>query len=158
MSKPLCHNHQNCIEEALANAQAICEKSQLRLTPLRKQVLTLIWKSHQPVGAYTLIELLASSSGRKIAPPTIYRTLEFLLDVGVIHRINALNAYIGCSTPKTDHPNYFLICTHCQTASECNRSELEQEIKALGQQNGFQIEKQWLEILGTCQQCEKSLL
>lgn len=149
-----CHNHQHCIDDAMNNARNLCIEKGTRLTALREQVLALVWQSHKPLGAYDLIDMLAEASGRRIAPPTVYRALDFLLGMKVIHRINSLNAYIGCPSPSTDHPNYFLICTQCHTASECNDSTLCQHIEQLGQQQQFEIQQQWLEILGCCQECQ----
>ncbi len=151
-----CHNHQHCIDDALTNARQICEQAQLRLTPLREQVLQLIWQSHKPLGAYQLIDMLAEVSERRIAPPTVYRALDFLLDIGLIHRINSLNAYIGCPSPDIGHPSYFLICTQCETASEHQEVSLGKEIDALGTKAGFTIEKQWLEVLGICNECREN--
>jgi Fur family zinc uptake transcriptional regulator len=148
-----CHNHQHCINDALKNAQAICMAANVKLTPLREQVLSLIWQNHKLLGAYDLIDLLAEASGRRIAPPTVYRALDFLLGIGIIHRINSLNAYIGCPSPTTKHPSYFLICTQCQTASECNEPSLSQHIEQLGIDKGFSIQQQWLEVLGICSEC-----
>ncbi len=149
-----CHNHQHCIDSALNNAENLCQAAGARLTPLRKQVLELIWQSHKPMGAYDLINMLADVSEKTIAPPTVYRALDFLLEVGLIHRINSLNAYIGCMEPSTKHPSYFLICTQCHTASECNDNGLSEQINNLSQENDFVIEKQWLEVLGLCRNCQ----
>lgn len=106
------HNHAACIQGAMQHAQALCDKQNTRLTPIRKQVLTLIWQSHKPLGAYDLIELV-SSNGKRTAPPTIYRALEFLQGMGLIHRLATLNAFIGCAIQKDHQAGCFLICTHC---------------------------------------------
>jgi len=151
-----CQNHKHCIDDALASAHQICSERKLRLTALREQVLRLIWQSHQPLGAYDLIDMLADESERRVAPPTVYRALEFLLDVGLIHRINSLNAYIGCPSPATAHPSYFLICTQCKTASECDSTNLSQHIESLGKEQNFAIQQQWLEVLGLCHECQTS--
>lgn len=151
-----CHNHQHCIDDALESARTICAKKGVRLTPLREQVLSLVWQSHKILGAYDLISMLTEISERRVAPPTIYRALDFLLDIGMIHRINSLNAYIGCPSPSTKHPSYFLICTQCQTASECHQPSLNQQIEDIGTSEGFMIQKQWLEVLGICHACQSS--
>ena len=150
-----CHDHQHCINEAIHNVQQACIEAKVRLTPLREQLLRLIWRSHKPIGAYDLIDMLAKESERRVAPPTVYRTLEFLLELGLVHRINSLNAYVGCPSPNTEHPCYFLICTECHTTMECEAAIIQQEVKQLGQQKQFTIQKQWLEVLGICQECQQ---
>ena len=154
--KPLAcqhHNHNHCIEDALQVARDICSTKGVRLTQLREQVLGLIWQSHKPLGAYTLMDMLSQASTRRVAPPTVYRALEFLLDQHLIHRINSLNAYIGCPDPKTRHQSHFLICRGCGIASECETTSLSDQITTAGQAAGFEVETQSLEIVGLCPNC-----
>ena len=118
------HDHRRCINAALARANDLCAANNLRLTPTRESVLRLLWQSHRPMGAYQLQDQLAKISGKPIAPPTIYRAVEFLLKVGLIHRIASLNAYIGCPFPNSDHSNLFLICNACGSAAEVAHSSI----------------------------------
>src|SRR5277367_4850296 len=78
------HDHASCVDEAIAAADRVCVASGARLTDLRRQVLELVWRSHQPVGAYEILERLAADSGRRAAPPTVYRALDFLLEQGLV--------------------------------------------------------------------------
>ena len=94
------HDHRVCVKDALEQATAICAKRGARLTPIRRRVLELIWASHKPSGAYDILEALSQESrGKRIAPPTVYRALDFLLEQGLIHRLESLNAFIGCPHP-----------------------------------------------------------
>ena len=61
------HDHGHCISDALSEARQICAKRGVRLTELRAQVLEFIWQSHKPLGAYTLMEMLAQASTRRVA-------------------------------------------------------------------------------------------
>jgi Fur family zinc uptake transcriptional regulator len=56
------HNHNHCINKALQEAKSICQQKALRLTPLREQVLTYLWQSHRPLGAYAIMDMLAKDS------------------------------------------------------------------------------------------------
>ena len=91
------HDHSRCVSHALAEAEAICARQGLRLTALRKRVLELVWASHKPLGAYDILGVLSDEDGRRAAPPTVYRALDFLLENGLVHRIASLNAFVGCS-------------------------------------------------------------
>ena len=95
----LPHDHSRCVAEALAEAEALCAKQGTRLTTLRKRVLELVWASHKPLGAYDILGVLSEEDGRRAAPPTVYRALDFLLENGLVHRIASLNAFIGCVHP-----------------------------------------------------------
>jgi Fur family zinc uptake transcriptional regulator len=149
------HDHGHCITDALADAQQLCTARGVRLTSLRLQVLELIWQSHKPLGAYTLMEMLATASTRRVAPPTVYRALDFLLEEGLIHRINSLNAFIGCPAPKQKHQSHFLICESCGIAVEVDNSELNQRILGLANAAGFSVNSHSIEINGICSSCQK---
>jgi Fur family zinc uptake transcriptional regulator len=116
------HDHRSCVTQAMATAARLCTERGARLTPLRRRVLELIWRGHAPakhapVRAYDLLARL-SDKGARAAPPTVYRALEFLLAHGLIHRIESLNAYVGCMHPEGAHGGQFLICEDCGAAAE----------------------------------------
>lgn len=147
------HDHHHCIDDALAHARALCDARGVRLTDLRLQVLELIWQNHKPLGAYTIMEMLATANTRRVAPPTVYRALDFLLEQGLIHRINVLNAFIGCPDPGVNHHNHFLICHQCGVAMELNNPALSERIHALADAAGFTVQSESLEVSGLCNHC-----
>jgi Fur family zinc uptake transcriptional regulator len=95
------HDHGRCINAALSRANNLCLEKGVRLTPTREAVLRLLWQSHQPLGAYQVQGQLSKLTGKSIAPPTVYRAIEFLSDLGLVHRLASLNAYIGCPFPNS---------------------------------------------------------
>lgn len=150
------HDHNHCISDALGAARLLCQTRGVRLTQLREQVLELIWQSHIPLGAYKLMDMLAAASTRRVAPPTVYRALDFLLDEGLIHRINSLNAFIGCPAPEQKHHSHFLICQSCHVAVELNDERLKGAIAASAQASGFSVLTHCIEINGLCLSCQIS--
>lgn len=149
------HNHHHCISDALASARQLCQERGVRLTSLREQVLELVWQSHKPLGAYTIMGMLAEASTRRVAPPTVYRALDFLLEEGLIHRINSLNAFIGCPSPKHKHQSHFLICQGCNIAVELDSSSLNDTILATAKAAGFTLANHSVELNGLCPTCQK---
>lgn len=150
------HNHSHCISSALDSARELCDQRGVRLTSLRQQVLELIWQSHKPLGAYTLMEMLAKASTRRVAPPTVYRALDFLLEEGLIHRINSLNAFIGCPSPGQKHQSHFLICQGCNVAVELDNAQLNQSIQGAAEGAGFSLLSHSVEINGLCPSCRSA--
>ena len=149
------HDHKRCIHNAVERADNVCRSNNVRLTPLRRQVLELVWQHHKPVGAYDLLAELAKQEDRNAAPPTVYRALDFLLEQGLIHRINSLNAYIGCTDPCCSHQGCFLICHQCKTTLEIDSRQLLQGIKQQAGLHGFLPEKAMVEITGLCPNCRE---
>ena len=150
---PKSHDHAACVATALARAEALCQSRGLRLTELRRAVLALVWDSHRPVGAYDLLEALGKRRGR-VAPPTVYRTLDFLVANGLVHRIESLNAFVGCAAgPGEPHDSSFLICTDCGRAAELDDPRIAAAIAETVEQSGFRAQRRTIEVVGYCADC-----
>ncbi len=126
----------------------------MRLTPLRRRVLELVWQSHAPVGAYDILRRLAAAQGAT-APPTVYRALEFLLPHGLIHRIESLNAYVGCVHPDGAHGGQFLICSDCGAAAEVHDPRVEAALARRAAELGFAVARKTIELAGLCPPCQE---
>jgi Fur family zinc uptake transcriptional regulator len=148
------HDHSRCVSHALAEAESICARQGLRLTALRKRVLELVWASHKPLGAYDILAVLSEEDGRRAAPPTVYRALDFLLENGLVHRIASLNAFIGCSQPEHAHQGQFLICRSCHAAIELEQASISEAIVGAAVKVGFAVETQTVEVIGLCGGCK----
>ncbi len=146
------HDHPN-VAARLAEAEAFCASTGARLTPLRKEVLELILNATGPMGAYDLLAKIKNDSDRPAAPPTVYRTLDFLLEKGFIHRLTSINAYIPCCHPREGHQAAFLICTECKAVTEASAQGLIQQLQVLADSDQFQAQHSIIEISGICQQC-----
>ena len=155
------HNHQHCVKNALDTAIQLCLSKGARLTPLRSQVLQLVWSSHKPLGAYALMDLLKQAQieqggkTKPVAPPTIYRALDFLLEHGLVHRISSLNAFIGCSEPDQNHSGQFFICSGCENTEEILSPPLAKAISNSAKAAGFTVEHEVIEIVGLCPRCQE---
>jgi Fur family transcriptional regulator, zinc uptake regulator len=146
------HDHARCVRGALERAVGICLRRGVRLTDLRRRVLELVWQSHEPVGAYRLLEMLTTERGR-VAPPTVYRVLDFLAEQGLVHRIDSLNAFVGCAFPSESHKAYFLICRACRNAVELADATLQGAISSCARRAGFMLEAETVELTGLCSAC-----
>lgn len=147
------HDHNRCKNSALEQAEAICVAAGQRFTKIRRLVLEMIWESHRPLGAYELLPAI-KEAGFNSAPPTVYRALEFLQELGLVHRISSLNAFIGCSHPGHQCNSCFLICGQCQLAVELESPKLAGVIDDITADMGFSIEREHLEIVGRCPNCQ----
>ena len=148
------HDHNDCLDEAIRNAEQRCRLEGLRLTELRKRVLTLVWESHKPQRAYDILEGL-EQYGHRPAPPTAYRALDFLVQAGLIHRIESLNAYIGCADPHQHHSSQFFICDECDAVAEIQDTALTRKLTQNANELGFTPRDQTIEIHGLCGDCSK---
>lgn len=148
------HDHGGCVTGALRLAEELCGGKGVRLTGLRRRVLEIVWESHRPIGAYAVLEVLRRE--QRAAPPTVYRALDFLQEQGLVHRIASLNAYVGCSRPETPHQGQFFICDRCKDAAELSDPRLLDVILDAASRVGFEVQRQTVEVLGTCTRCRGS--
>ena len=148
------HDHSHCVSNALAEAEAICSRHGLRLTVLRKRVLELVWQSHRPLGAYDILGVLAEEDGRRAAPPTVYRALDFLLENGLVHRIESRNAFIACvHNHAAGELVVFLICEGCGAVGEASSADVASTLTSAARAAGFTPRSPVIEIGGICAHC-----
>jgi len=147
------HDHSHCQSEAIENALEHCAVQGLKLTKLRQQVLEIVWGSHNPIGAYDVLQKL-QESGHKPAPPTAYRALDFLVSANLIHRIESLNAFIGCPSSGTVHQSQFYICTSCGHIAEVNDGDIAQALNQGANELGFAPSQPVIEVHGLCRACQ----
>lgn len=153
---PYCNEHEHGLAKALDQAETLCERQGARLTPMRRRVLELILASHEAVKAYDLLHQL-STEDHTVKPPTVYRALDFLLEHGLIHRVDSLNAFVGCSQPTKPHEARLLICSQCGRITELHAPMLDAAIEEALTPTGFHPTRTRLEIHGLCVDCVKSV-
>jgi Fur family transcriptional regulator, zinc uptake regulator len=154
MAKPHTHDHDHHHDHSIADAEALCVSKGLRLTDLRRHVLEALIEQKKAMGAYDLIEALADKGQKRLAPISVYRALDFLLDAGLAHKIESRNAFIAC--PHHHHPGetvMFLICDQCGRVEEVSSDALSGELKKLASRRHFKPRSQVVEMHGTCLGC-----
>ncbi|MBF0109580.1 MAG: transcriptional repressor [Magnetococcales bacterium] len=147
------HDHDHCREKILGQADLICERENVRLTPQRREVLTILSASHRCLGAYDILERMVGPEGRRPAPMAVYRSLEFLMDMGFVHRIASRNAYVACVAPGHGRGIQFWICRHCGWVGETESSTLDRVLPREARDLGFALESVNVEVEGTCGAC-----
>jgi Fur family zinc uptake transcriptional regulator len=150
---PPDHDHGRCSADAMAHAEALCIARGERLTPIRRLVLETLAAHHKPLGAYEIIDRLASDGPRR-APITVYRALDFLLENGLIHRIESRNAFVACiNNHQQNEIVVFLICERCGAVGEAQANAVAESLKSAAKEAGFAARASVIEIAGTCAHC-----
>ena len=108
----------------LANTENLlnyCLKNKKSLTPSRTLVIKTLSKYKRPISAYELRDEINSNRDVNINISQIYRVLEFWIDLGLIHKVSALNKFLLCITPEEKHTHMLNFCTVCEKVFEtCN--------------------------------------
>jgi len=149
------HDHNACHEKAIHIAEQLCSQREVRFTPIRREVLNLIWESHRAVKAYDLLDRIRPKF-RTAKPATVYRALDFLLEQGLIHKLESLNAFIGCSYSDHRHELLLLTCVQCHEVEERLSKRVMEAITKELEQAAFTMYSKAIEIHGICCQCAPS--
>lgn len=154
------HDHDHHLDthgvgERLAAAQRLCEAQGERMTAPRLRTLELILSQNAPMKAYDVIDRFHPEGSAK--PPTVYRALSFLEQMGLVHRIESLNAFVACQVhDHTDEPEAhsaaFLLCECCGQSEEVPLTLSGIDQKAA--QSGFTIRHITVEAKGRCKACQ----
>ena len=131
------------LTNALAAAEAHCLERGEKLTPVRRRVL----EADGPVKAYDLLEALKPGPG-SAKPPTVYRALDFLMTAGLVHKVEALNAFVGCSHAHDHGAAELYICSGCGAVEERHGAPLPTNAP-----DGFFIQRSVVEHFGQCANC-----
>ncbi len=126
----------------------------VELTPGRKRILDVLEAAHQPLGAYEMIDLIATRTGKRPAPISIYRALDFLVENGLVHRLASRNAFLACGhSHKASEAVAFLICDTCGTVAETTSAPMRNSLDAVAEEVGFSPRSRVIEVTGTCATC-----
>jgi len=165
------HDHSDCTTNLMKFADRYCEQKGLRLTKLRRTVLEQVAANHKAIGAYQILDNLATD-GQKLAPISVYRSLEFLQEAGLIHRLESTNSYFACQRNFDDElaennaaplgkcsetsPLVFLICEECGVIGEVGGGSIDSLITTVATTQKFKVDRSQLEIKGVCHTCQDS--
>lgn len=125
------------------------------LSPHSKKTLEVLHKGGKPLSAYELLAKL-TKFGIK-APQTVYRALDALVQRGLVHRIETLNAFVACHNHAGDNCAQFAVCRECGAVTEIHDHRLSDAIKTLAKSLSFSIEREMLELVGLCQACSQKM-
>lgn len=145
------------IERILSRADAACQQNGARLTSKRRQLLSTLLQSPQPLSAYELAELYREQWQAPIQPMSVYRMLDFLIEQQLAHKLESTNKFVACTHISCSHEHevpQFLICDRCAQVQEIGvDQQLVHELQDNVKTSGFLMTNQQLELHGLCRQC-----
>ncbi|MAK54777.1 Fur family transcriptional regulator [Neopusillimonas maritima] len=142
------------IAKQLKTAEKLCSQRGRRLTPIRRKVLEILLRRQRSVKAYELLEEIREFQPGA-APPTVYRALDFLIEEGLIHRLDAVNAWAACMDAAGDPHDILVICTQCGAVAEFSDPELHKKLARKVASAGFVLEHHETELRALCNRCHQ---
>lgn len=136
----------------LAAVEQHCLQRGCKLTTLRRHILELVLEHDGVVKAYQVLADLQRERG-VAAPPTVYRALDFLVDQGLLHKVDALNGFVVCRHFECNHHGLILVCEQCGRVEEIDASRFLVALKEETEAIGFKSREQNLLLTGVCKSC-----
>ncbi|AOB33072.1 hypothetical protein AKI39_23435 [Bordetella sp. H567] len=146
--------HPDSIGAQLDVAETLCAQRGRRLTPIRRKVLELLLRHGRSVKAYDLLEAMRAVHPGA-APPTVYRALDFLMDEGLIHRLDAVNAWIACHDAGGARHDLLVVCTGCGAVAELSDPAMSRQLEERVARTGFALNSHETEIRALCPACQQ---
>lgn len=124
-----------------------------KLTKNQSVVLEALRDHSAPMSAYQILDVeMVRAKGLK-APLTIYRALEKLIEAGLVHRIESLNAFVSCDQDHHTDPPAFMICQECKHIIEVGTRAIQRTVLKQAAEQGFEVDQMHVEVSGRCRQC-----
>jgi Fur family zinc uptake transcriptional regulator len=140
----------------ISQVEAACRGRGLQMTALRRDVLGIFAEAGQPLGAYAIIQKLSEAQHRIVAPPTVYRTLDFLVDNGFVVKIESRQAFVACDHLDHGHDHHGIVfsCGKCGNTVEVESLAIDAEVSRVAERLGFRSERKVIEVDGLCASCQ----
>ena len=149
------------LDALLRAAEVACVENGARLTPRRRQVLSALMQSPNPLSAYEVLDLCNRSTTAAMPAMSVYRILDFLEQQLLVHRLSSSNKYVSCAHIACDHKHFqkthFLLCEGCSSVEEVDATqEASEALEQMAKTVGFKLTIQQVELSGICTTCQNS--
>ena len=144
---------------SLSYAEGLCADRGVKFTEKRKQVLTGLLESKKALSAYELADYVRDKFNSQLPAMSVYRILDFLEEVDLVHRLDSAQKYVACSHIACNHEHelsQFLICRSCYLVEEISLGkDLVSALKRSAEKAGFRLTNQELEFDSLCGNCSE---
>lgn len=130
-----------------------------KTTKQREMIVDLLAKTDKALSPYDMRDTLKK---QKIDADvvTIYRILETLEKLSLVHKVLAVNGYVRCHTEDVRKKNFchhYLLCKNCHRIDEVEGEDLSKLEDKIESGNRFKIDSHYLEFTGLCKDCQNKL-
>ncbi|MEM8749016.1 MAG: transcriptional repressor [Pseudomonadota bacterium] len=146
------HRHSQCLNAARKRLDDRARAKSRRLGVNDKRVFEILLSEHRSFSAYEVVDR-TEQQDKRLQANQVYRAVETLIELGVVHRVELKNGYMACHSPDECDAQQILICRSCNQVAEMEHARLSRTIAKSAEQAGFLPDPQRLELLGLCANC-----
>ena len=123
-----------------------------RVTKPRRHVLEAVEATSVPVSPHE-IQKIMDQQGKHLDHVTIYRVLNLLSSLNLVHKVLSRGGFVKCNLPGVSGCHRFLLCRNCGQLQEFSDEALCRQESSIAQNFGFQAERHMTECFGLCRDC-----
>ena len=123
-----------------------------RVTRPRRQVLEAVEAAGEPVSPHD-IQRIMDEQGKHLDHVTVYRALNLLSSLNLVHKVLSKNGFVKCNLPGVAGCHRFLLCRNCGQLQEFSDEALCRQESSIAETFGFQAERHITECFGLCRDC-----
>ncbi|MCP4185379.1 MAG: transcriptional repressor [Hyphomicrobiales bacterium] len=146
------HAHKSCVARLNSRVAKIANESGKKFGANQLLVLNALIEDHKAISAYEIVERIVRTNGR-LQPVQVYRALDGLLKLGLVHRLRSKNAYVACNNFDICEAPQLFYCSSCEQVAEISGGALPQHIARIAQENSFKLDHGLVELIGQCSEC-----
>jgi len=131
-------------------ALRILREHNLKITVLRKLILTFLTSSHGPFTIENIYENTHKIKACNLT--TIYRIIAQLEELGLVRRSELGDGLSRYEYQCVDHPHHHLVCRSCKKVVPIETSVFP-DVEKVAKKQGFKKVYPYFEIFGLCRSC-----
>lgn len=126
------------------------------LTKNQAAVLDALKSASGALSAYAVLDHVKEQG--LYAPQQVYRALDKLIALGMVHRVESKNRFVACCHGPHEDAVAFLICEHCDAVVELPVPQVKTVVGADADKAGFGINELHVEAIGSCKDCRSKVI
>ena len=128
-----------------------------KVTGPRKQVIEAIGKAEGAMSPYDIAKMM-EEGGQRLDQVTIYRVINLLCSLNLVHRVFSQGGYVRCDLLEEEGCHRFLVCRGCGSLQEFRDEALCRQESKAARKLGFHSEHHVVESSGLCKDCRPKQL
>ncbi len=137
----------------LATIDDYLKKTGGRKSAARERVVLTLAQSKKPVTAYQLLATINKKQKEPMAAASLYRILDFLVEIGVVLKRDSDSSYEICHHVHKSHQHVLLVCDQCGQSQEISETALTRSLSQSAEKHKFHLKHHIVELHGVCGRC-----
>lgn len=139
--------------QAIKNFSKYLDSKNLKLTRERRVVLEEIFLHPGHLEAEEL-SLVLRKKKAGVSRATIYRTLELLVDSGIVRKVDLGHGHSHYEHVLGHTHHEHMVCLRCGKVVEFSDKRIEGSLKRLCEKSGFEHCSHYFQVFGYCSDCK----